>query len=60
VRDVLDKGTFKSPVGPITFHEGGISDVPAFTTQVQDGKAVIVAPPPVAQKPFIYPSPSWQ
>lgn len=60
VRNELDGGKFKSPVGEIVFQPGGISDAPAFTTQVQNGELVIVAPPSVAQKPFIYPAPAWQ
>lgn len=60
VRDALDHGTFKSPVGDITFLEGGISETAAFTTQVQSGTLELVAPKAVANKPFIYPSESWK
>lgn len=60
VRNVLDHGTFKSPVGDITFLDGGISETAAFTTQVQQGSLELVAPKDVANKPFIYPSESWK
>ncbi|MDB5560338.1 MAG: periplasmic binding domain protein [Enterovirga sp.] len=60
VRAALDHGTFKSPVGTVKFQDGGISDMPSFTSQVQDGKLYVVAPPNVAQRPFAYPSPAWQ
>lgn len=60
VRNVLDRGTFKSPVGDIVFLEGGISEKAAFTTQVQSGVLELVAPTSIANTPFIYPSESWK
>jgi ABC-type branched-subunit amino acid transport system substrate-binding protein len=60
VREVLYKGTFKSPAGAITFDEKGMSNDGMFATQMQNGKVVIVWPPQNATGKPVWPSPTWQ
>lgn len=61
VRDVLTKGTFKTPMGDITFNEKGFpAENSAFTMQIQNDKPVIVWPADRATGKLIWPSPSWQ
>lgn len=62
VADELNKpdAVWKHLGGEFKFDAGGLSDITAFTHQIQDGKPVIVAPPDKATGKLIWPSPSWQ
>jgi branched-chain amino acid transport system substrate-binding protein len=61
VKDVLTKGTFKSPAGDIVFDERGFPTTNgAYTLQMQNGKSSIVWPPEVATGKVVWPSPTWR
>lgn len=60
VRQVLYKGTFKTPPGDITYDDTGFPNASAFTTQLQRGKVEFIWPPERATAKVIWPSPSWQ
>ena len=61
VRKALYKGKFKTPVGIVEFDETGYAfKNGAMTSQIQDGKLVVVAPPDKATGTYRYPAPSWQ
>jgi branched-chain amino acid transport system substrate-binding protein len=60
VKKALYKGKFKTPIGIVEFNaEGYAFKNGAMTTQIQNGKVVIVAPADRATGKFQYPSPSW-
>ncbi|MEP9349469.1 amino acid ABC transporter substrate-binding protein [Xanthobacter sp. KR7-225] len=59
VREVLTKGTFEAPPGPVVFNENGFPTTNgAFTIQIQNGKVAVVWPPDAGK--VIWPSPSWK
>jgi branched-chain amino acid transport system substrate-binding protein len=61
VKDVLTKGTFKSPAGDIIFDERGFPTTNgAYTLQMQKGKTSIVWPPELATGKVVWPSPTWR
>ncbi len=61
VKKALYKGSFKTPIGIVEFDETGYAyKNGAMTSQIQDGKLVVVAPADRATGTFRYPSPSWQ
>ncbi|MDB5796575.1 MAG: periplasmic binding domain protein [Paucimonas sp.] len=61
VREVLTKGTFKSPAGDIVFDERGFPTTNgAFTIQMQNNKTTVVWPGDVAKAKPIWPSPTWR
>lgn len=62
IADALNvKGaTWKHLGGEFKFDAGGLSDITAFTHQIQHGKPVLIAPPEIATGKIIWPSPSWQ
>ncbi|NQU73065.1 MAG: amino acid ABC transporter substrate-binding protein [Rhodospirillales bacterium] len=61
VRKALYKGKFKTPIGIVEFNaEGYAYKNGAMTSQIQNGKVVIVAPADRATGKFQYPSKSWQ
>ncbi|MDB5821871.1 MAG: periplasmic binding domain protein [Herminiimonas sp.] len=61
VKEVLTKGTFKSPAGDIVFDERGFPTTNgAYTLQMQNGKSSIVWPPEVATGKVVWPSPTWR
>lgn len=61
VRKALYKGKFKTPIGIVEFDETGYAyKNGAMTSQIQNSKVVIVAPPERATGKFQYPSPSWK
>jgi branched-chain amino acid transport system substrate-binding protein len=60
VQAVLTKGTFKAPAGNITFDEKGMSNDGNFTTQMQNGKVVVIWPEKNATGKAKWPNPAWQ
>lgn len=59
VREVLTKGTFEAPPGPVVFNENGFPTTNgAFTIQIQNGKVAVVWPQTTAK--VIWPSPTWK
>lgn len=46
--------------GEFDFDAGGLSNIVAFTHQIQNGVPVIVAPASQATGKFIWPAPTWQ
>ncbi|MFG1359671.1 amino acid ABC transporter substrate-binding protein [Xanthobacter pseudotagetidis] len=59
VREVLTKGTFEAPPGPVVFNENGFPTTNgAFTIQIQNGKVAVVWPQTAAK--VIWPSPTWK
>lgn len=59
VREVLTKGTFSAPPGPIVFDANGFPTTNgAFTIQVQGGKVHVVWPPKAGK--VAWPAPTWQ
>lgn len=62
INEVLSEpgATWKHLGGEFKFGSGGMSQIVAFTHQLQDGKPVIVAPPEKATGKLIWPSPTWQ
>jgi branched-chain amino acid transport system substrate-binding protein len=61
VKEVLTKGTFKSPAGDIVFDERGFPTTNgAYTLQMQNGKTSIVWPPELATGKVVWPSPTWR
>jgi ABC-type branched-subunit amino acid transport system substrate-binding protein len=59
VREVLTKGTFEAPPGPVVFNENGFpTSNGAFTIQIQNGKIAVVWPPESGK--MIWPSPTWK
>ena len=61
VREALHLGTFKAPMGDITFNEGGMSyKTLSYTLQIQGGKVKVVWPQEKATAKVIWPSPTWQ
>lgn len=62
IADVLNEegATWKHLGGEFKFSKGGLSQIKAFTHQIQDGKPVIVAPSEKATGKLVWPSPSWQ
>ena len=59
VREVLTKGTFEAPPGPVVFNENGFPTTNgAFTIQIQNGKVAVVWPPGSGK--VIWPSPTWK
>jgi len=61
VRDELRKpgAMFKRPGGEFQFNAGGLSQIVAFTQQIQNGEPVVVWPNEQATGKIIWPSPSW-
>ena len=60
VRKALYLGKFKTPIGIVEFDKTGYAyKNGAMTSQIQNGKVVIVAPANRATGKFRYPSPSW-
>jgi ABC-type branched-subunit amino acid transport system substrate-binding protein len=62
VRDELRKpgAVFKRPGGEFQFNEGGLSQIVAFTHQMQKGEPVVVWPKDNATGKIVWPAPTWQ
>ena len=61
VKNALYKGTFKTPIGDVVFDETGYAyKNGAMTSQIQNGKVIVVAPADRATGTYQYPSASWQ
>jgi branched-chain amino acid transport system substrate-binding protein len=50
---------WKRPGGEFKFNEGGLSQIVAFTHQMQKGEPVVVWPSEQATGKLVWPSPSW-
>ena len=50
---------WKRPGGEFKFNAGGLSQIVAFTHQIQHGEPVVVWPPEQATGKLIWPSPTW-
>jgi branched-chain amino acid transport system substrate-binding protein len=51
---------WKRPGGEFQFNEGGLSQIVAFTQQIQKGEPVVVWPAEQATGKLAWPSPSWR
>lgn len=52
--------TWKRPGGEFKFNEGGLSQIVAYTHQMQKGEPVVVWPLNQATGKMVWPSPSWR
>jgi ABC-type branched-subunit amino acid transport system substrate-binding protein len=52
--------TWKRPGGDFKFNDGGLSQIVAFTQQIQKGEPVVVWPAEQATGKLAWPSPSWR
>ena len=51
---------WKRPGGDFKLDKGGLSEIVAFTHQMQNGQPVVVWPKAQATGEIKWPSPSWQ